>query len=48
MESFYSCFISGEKPESNSLLAADTITCIYTAYASARNKGAEEKIPLLH
>jgi len=40
MQAFYGCFASGERPESDSRLAADTISTIYSAYVSAERKGA--------
>jgi predicted dehydrogenase len=47
MESFYSNALSGTAPESNSRLAADTISTVYAAYLSASQKGVEVSIPLL-
>lgn len=45
MEAFYSSIVTGERPESDSLLAADVIAAIYSAYLSAEKKGAEVDIP---
>jgi len=45
MESFYNSIDTGKDPESNSLLAADVIRTIYTAYLSAQGKGVEVEIP---
>ena len=39
MESFYRTIARGEAPESDSLLAADSISTIYSAYVSAQRKG---------
>jgi predicted dehydrogenase len=44
LEAFYSCFASGEPPESDSLLGADTISTIYSAYVSAEQQGASVPI----
>ena len=40
MEAFYRAVAYGEAPESDSLLAADTISTIYSAYVSAQQEGA--------
>jgi hypothetical protein len=40
LEAFYGCFVSGDTPESDSLLGADTISTIYSAYVSAEQQGA--------
>ena len=47
MEAFYSDIVSGQTPESNSMLAADTISTIYAAYLSAERKGEEVTITLI-
>ena len=47
MEAFYRAIAYDEPVESNSLLAADTILTLYSAYLSAENKGAEVEIPRL-
>ena len=39
MESFYRTIVHGEALESDSLLAADSISTIYSAYVSAQRKG---------
>jgi len=44
-QDFYHCAVSGTAPQSNSLLAADTILTVYTAYCSAVEGGKELKIP---
>jgi predicted dehydrogenase len=41
VEAFYRSAASGERPESDSRLAADTISTVYSAYLSAERKGAE-------
>ncbi len=41
MEAFYRTIASGEALESDSRLAADAISCIYSAYVSAQKGGAE-------
>jgi predicted dehydrogenase len=41
IEAFYRCAVSGERPESDSRLAADCISTVYSAYLSAERKGAE-------
>jgi len=45
MEAFYRVISEGGRIESNSLLAADTIATIYTAYLSAERNGKEVVIP---
>jgi predicted dehydrogenase len=40
MEAFYRTIVHGEQPESDSLLAADSISTIYSAYLSAERSGA--------
>jgi predicted dehydrogenase len=40
MEAFYRCFATGDRPESDSRLAADAISTIYSAYVSAERRGA--------
>ena len=44
MESFYSNMASDTPPESDSLLAADTIMTVYSGYVSAENQGKEEPV----
>jgi predicted dehydrogenase len=39
MEAFYRTIVHGEQPESDSLLAADSISTIYSAYLSAERGG---------
>lgn len=46
MEAFYRTVAFNEALESNSILAADVISAIYTAYVSAERKGEEVEIPL--
>ncbi|UCG50256.1 MAG: Gfo/Idh/MocA family oxidoreductase [Phycisphaerales bacterium] len=41
MEAFYRTLAYGERPESDSRLAADAISTIYSAYVSAEKSGAE-------
>jgi predicted dehydrogenase len=41
IEAFYRAAATGERPESDSRLAADTISTVYSAYLSAERKGAE-------
>jgi len=48
MEAFYRSVAFGEKIESNSRLAADVITVIYTAYLSAEKQGAEIPVSLMN
>lgn len=40
IEAFYRCIAEGTAPESDSLLGADTISTIYSAYVSAEQGGA--------
>jgi predicted dehydrogenase len=47
MEAFYRAAAFGEPVESNSILAADTISTIYSGYLSAERKGAEVQVQLL-
>ena len=41
VEAFYRSVATGERPESDSRLAADCISTVYSAYLSAERKGAE-------
>jgi predicted dehydrogenase len=41
VEAFYRSIATGERPESDSRLAADCISTVYSAYLSAERKGAE-------
>jgi predicted dehydrogenase len=41
IEAFYRAVVTGERPESDSRLAADCISTVYSAYLSAERKGAE-------
>jgi predicted dehydrogenase len=41
IEAFYRAAANGERPESDSRLAADCISTVYSAYLSAERKGAE-------
>jgi predicted dehydrogenase len=41
IEAFYRSVATGERPESDSRLAADSISTVYSAYLSAEQKGAE-------
>lgn len=47
MEAFYRSAASGDQVESNSSLAADTISVIYAGYVSAELKGSEVPVSLL-
>lgn len=47
MEAFYSVIAKGGNIESNSILAADTISTIYSAYLSSERNGEEVSIPEL-
>jgi hypothetical protein len=47
MEAFYRSAAYGDEIESNSSLAADTISTIYAGYVSAERKGAEVEITIL-
>jgi len=44
IEAFYRTIAYGEEPESDSLLAADSISTIYSAYLSAQREGAAVKV----
>jgi predicted dehydrogenase len=44
IEAFYRTIATGEEPESDSQLAADTISTIYSAYLSARRQGAAVEV----
>ncbi len=46
-QDFYQCAATGAAPQSNSVLAADTIMTVYTAYCSAAEGGKEINIPQL-
>ncbi|MQY76091.1 MAG: gfo/Idh/MocA family oxidoreductase [Spirochaeta sp.] len=45
VEAFYTDAVNGTEPECGSLLAGDTIACVYAAYVSAEKKGVEVEIP---
>lgn len=45
MDAFYGSVASGTPPESDSLLAADTIAVVYAAYLSAERNGREVDVP---
>ena len=47
IEAFYRSVTSGEPPESDSGLAADTISTVYSAYLSASRTGTEVKVEQL-
>ncbi len=47
IQAFYESEIKGLPVESNSQLAADTISAIYSGYLSAERKGQEVEIPLI-
>ncbi|MBN2476995.1 MAG: Gfo/Idh/MocA family oxidoreductase [Pirellulales bacterium] len=44
IEAFYRTIAYGQQPESDSLLAADSISTIYSAYLSARRQGAAVEV----
>jgi hypothetical protein len=46
MQSSYQAFVDGAPHESDSQLAADTISTVYAAYLSASRGGAEVEVPL--
>jgi len=46
IQDFYQCALTGNSPQSNSIIAADTILTVYAAYCSAVEGGKEVKIPL--
>jgi predicted dehydrogenase len=45
MDAFYGSVASGTPPESDSLLAADTIAVVYAAYLSAEQAGRQVDVP---
>ncbi|RKX74610.1 MAG: gfo/Idh/MocA family oxidoreductase [Spirochaetes bacterium] len=47
MEAFYRSVAQDEPPESDSLLASDTIATVYASYLSAERKGSEVEVPLV-
>ena len=47
IQDFYQCAASGDNPQCNSMLAADTILTVYAAYCSAADKGREVQVPEL-
>jgi predicted dehydrogenase len=47
IQDFYHCAATGNVPQSNSTLAADTIVTVYSAYCSAAEGGKEVKIPVI-
>ena len=46
VQDFYLCAADGSTPQSNSMLAADTIMTVYAAYCSAADNGREIRIPI--
>jgi len=44
IEAFYRAVATGERPESDSRLAADCISTVYSAYLSAERRGAEVSV----
>lgn len=47
MDAFYGDFANRRRPESDSLLGADTIATVYAAYLSAARSGAAVEVPLV-
>jgi len=47
IQDFYQCAAAQGTPQCGSILAADTIATVYSAYCSAAEKGREVEIPLL-
>lgn len=45
IQDFYLCALTGKSPQSNSIIAADTILTVYAAYCSASEGGREVKVP---
>ena len=41
IQDFYRCAVTHDTPQSNSLIAADTVLTVYTAYCSAAEGGKE-------
>lgn len=48
LKDFVECLVEGREPQSNLVLAADTVSTLYAAYVSAQAGGAEVKIPLVN
>jgi len=46
LSEFVHCYLTGEKPQSDSRLGFDTVAVLYSAYLSAERKGQEVEIPL--
>ncbi len=47
LKDFAQCLRTGEEPQSDVVLAADTIATLYTGYLSAQLRGLETEIPLI-
>lgn len=47
MQDFITCIAEKKKPQSDMILACDTISAIYSAYLSDERKGTEVQIPLV-
>ncbi|MBI2437925.1 MAG: Gfo/Idh/MocA family oxidoreductase [Lentisphaerae bacterium] len=47
LQDFMECLRDDRAPQSDELLAADTVSTLYAAYVSAQNQGRETDIPLL-
>ncbi len=47
LQDFMECVRDDRAPQSDAVLAADTVTTLYAAYVSAQNAGRETEIPLL-
>jgi len=47
LQDFVECLIQGREPQSNLVLAADTVCALYAAYVSAQDGGRETEIPIV-
>jgi hypothetical protein len=47
IQDFMECLRDDREPQSNVMLAADTVSTLYAAYVSAQEQGRETEIPLI-
>jgi len=47
LQDFMECLRDDREPQSDAMLAADTVSTLYAAYVSAQDQGRETDIPLI-
>jgi len=47
IQDFMECLRDDREPQSDVMLAADTVSTLYAAYVSAQDQGQEKEIPLI-